>query len=87
VQPGDVIVADSDGIIVIPPALVAQVAADAAAQEAQDAWVLEQVEAGNAIEGLFPPTGEWKAKYEAHKAALADQASTAVGHENGKEEK
>jgi hypothetical protein len=49
--------------------------------------VLEQVEAGNAIEGLFPPTGEWKAKYEAHKAALADQASTAVGHENGKEEK
>ncbi|WP_291279268.1 fumarylacetoacetate hydrolase family protein [Galactobacter sp.] len=68
VQPGDVIVADSDGIIVIPPALVAQVAADAAAQEAQDAWVLEQVEAGNAIEGLFPPSGEWKAKYEAYKA-------------------
>jgi 5-oxopent-3-ene-1,2,5-tricarboxylate decarboxylase/2-hydroxyhepta-2,4-diene-1,7-dioate isomerase len=73
VQPGDIIVADSDGIIVIPPHLVAQVAADAVAQEAQDAWVLEQVEAGHGIEGLFPPTGEWKAKYEAHKAELAEK--------------
>lgn len=67
VQPGDIIVADSDGIVVIPPALVAQVAADAAAAEAQDAWVLEQVEAGHAVDGLFPPTGEWKAKYQAFK--------------------
>ena len=68
VQPGDIIVADSDGIIVIPPALVAQVAADAAAQEAQDAWVLERVKEGNGIEGLFPPSGEWKAQFEAYKA-------------------
>lgn len=68
VQPGDIIVADSDGIIVIPPALVAQVAADAAAQEAQDEWVLAQVEAGHPIDGLFPPTGEWKAKYQEYKA-------------------
>lgn len=68
IQPGDVIVADSDGIVVIPPHLVEQVAADAAAQEAQDAWVLEQVEAGHKIDGLFPPTGEWKAKFEAFKA-------------------
>lgn len=74
IQPGDIIVADSDGIVVIPPHLVAQVAADAAAQEAQDAWVLEQVEAGHGIDGLFPPTGEWKAKYEAHKASQAEQA-------------
>jgi regulator of RNase E activity RraA len=79
VQAGDVIVADSDGIVVIPPALVAQVAADAAAQEAQDAWVLEQVEAGHAI-GLFPPTGEWRAEYEAHQADLAHQRDHGVGH-------
>lgn len=69
VQPGDIIVADSDGIVVIPPALVAQVAADAVAAEAQDAWVLEQVEAGHPVDGLFPPTGEWKAKYQEFKAA------------------
>ena len=64
----------------LPPALVAQVAADAAAQEAQDAWVLEQVEAGHAIDGLFPPTGEWRAKYEAHQADLAHQRDHGVGH-------
>lgn len=69
IQPGDIIVADSDGIVVIPPALVAQVAADAAAQEAQDDWVLENVKAGHGLQGLFPPSGEWKTEYEAFRAS------------------
>lgn len=65
VMPGDVIVGDDDGVIVIPAAVVAEVAADAAAQEREDAWVVEQVEAGNPIDGLFPPNAEWAARYRA----------------------
>jgi len=69
VLPGDVIVGDSDGVIVIPPPLVAEVVAETLAQEEQDAWVADQVAAGHPVDGLFPPNAEWKAKYEQWRAA------------------
>jgi 5-oxopent-3-ene-1,2,5-tricarboxylate decarboxylase / 2-hydroxyhepta-2,4-diene-1,7-dioate isomerase len=64
VQPGDVIVGDGDGVIVIPPVLVEEVVAEAVVQEAEDAWVAEQVAAGASVDGLFPMNAEWRAKYE-----------------------
>ena len=64
VQPGDIIVGDGDGVIVIPPALAAEVAADAIAQEVEDAWIAEQVAAGHPVDGLFPLNAEWRARYE-----------------------
>ncbi|MBO0980068.1 fumarylacetoacetate hydrolase family protein [Microbacterium sp. SD291] len=63
VQPGDIIVGDGDGVIVIPPALAAEVADDAIAQEVEDAWIAEQVAAGHPVDGLFPMNAEWRAKY------------------------
>ena len=65
VQPGDVIVGDGDGVIVIPPQLVAEVAAEAAAQDAADAWVADRVAEGEPVDGLFPMNAEWRARYEA----------------------
>lgn len=69
VQPGDVIVGDGDGVLVIPAAIAAEVAAEAAAQEREDAWVAEQVAAGASVDGLFPMNAEWRAKYEASRSA------------------
>ena len=63
VQPGDVIVGDDDGVVVVPAHLVAQVARAAADQEAQDAWVAARVAEGNEVDGLFPPNAEWLARY------------------------
>lgn len=65
VQPGDVIVGDGDGVIVIPPALVEEVLAEAETQDREDAWVAEQVAAGASVDGLFPMNAEWRARYEA----------------------
>ena len=65
VQPGDIIVGDGDGVIVIPPALAEQVADDALAQEFEDAWIAEQVAAGHPVDGLFPLNAAWREKYEA----------------------
>lgn len=65
VQPGDIIVGDGDGVIVLPPALADEVADAALAQEDEDAYVAEQVRTGHPVDGLFPMNAEWKARYDA----------------------
>ena len=64
VVPGDVIVGDEDGLVVLPAHLAAEVADDAVAQEREEAWVAERVAEGHAVDGLFPMNAQWRAKYE-----------------------
>ena len=65
VFPGDVIVADDDGAVVIPAALAADVANAGAEQERLEAWIMGEVEKGAALPGLYPMSAETKARYEA----------------------
>jgi regulator of RNase E activity RraA len=65
VFPGDVIVADDDGAVVIPAALAAEVAAAGTEQERMEAWILREVEHGAALPGLYPMNADTKARYEA----------------------
>ncbi|WP_127792829.1 fumarylacetoacetate hydrolase family protein [Agromyces sp. LHK192] len=76
VQPGDVIVGDGDGVIVIPAKLVAEVVAETAEQEAADAWVAQRVAEGEAVDGLFPMDAAWRARYEAERAASDGDAGS-----------
>ncbi|MDE3174891.1 MAG: ribonuclease activity regulator RraA [Pseudomonadota bacterium] len=64
VFPGDAIVADADGAVVIPAALVDEVAALAQEQERLEAWILREVENGAPLPGLYPPNAETRARYE-----------------------
>ncbi|MCY1716491.1 fumarylacetoacetate hydrolase family protein [Microbacterium sp. SL62] len=64
VEPGDILVGDGDGVIVIPPAIAEEMVDAALAQEAEDAWIAGQVASGHPIEGLFPMNAEWRARYE-----------------------
>lgn len=64
VEPGDILVGDGDGVIVVPPALAEEVVDAALAQEAEDAWVAQQVASGHPVNGLFPMNAEWRARYE-----------------------
>ncbi|TDQ03416.1 MULTISPECIES: fumarylacetoacetate hydrolase family protein [Microbacteriaceae] len=65
VQPGDVIVGDADGLLVIPPALVEEVVTDAIEQEREEEFIAEQVAAGHPVDGLFPMNAEWRERYRA----------------------
>jgi regulator of RNase E activity RraA len=66
--PDDVIVADDDGAVVIPKALVGAVIAAGAEQERLEAWIMAEVERGIPLLGLYPPNAEARARYEASKS-------------------
>lgn len=65
VFPDDVIVADGDGAVVIPAALVDEIAAQAADQEHLEEWIMGEIRAGVPLPGLYPPNAETRARYEA----------------------
>jgi len=65
VFPNDIIVADQDGAVVIPAALVEDVARAGPEQERLEAWIMKEVERGLPLPGLYPPNAETKARYEA----------------------
>jgi regulator of RNase E activity RraA len=68
VFPNDLIIADGDGAVVIPAALVEDVVKLGPEQERLEAWIMSEVERGVPLPGLYPANDETKARYEAFKA-------------------
>ena len=67
VFPGDIIVGDEEGVIVVPRHLAAEVARPAAEQEDLERFVLEKIEGGAALPGTYPPNDRTLAEYEEWK--------------------
>lgn len=65
VFPNDVVVVDNDGAVLIPQAMVEEVASAAVEQELLEGWIMTQVDAGVPLPGLYPPNAENKARYDA----------------------
>ncbi len=65
VDPGDIIVADGDGAVVIPRGLADEIAVDGTEQERFERFVQEKVMEGRSTHGLYPPNDETRAEYEA----------------------
>ena len=63
--PGDAIVADDDGVVVIPQDLLEFVAHEGAEHELYESWVFSEVENGVKLPGLYPPNDDAKARYAA----------------------
>ncbi len=63
--PDDVIVADQDGAVVIPKALLDDVLSEGVEQERMEAWIVDQVKSGAVLPGLYPMNAETKARYAA----------------------
>lgn len=67
VFPGDIAVGDGDGVVIIPAELADEIAEEAESMEAYEAWVIDQVNKGRSIIGLYPANEETRTEFEARK--------------------
>jgi 5-oxopent-3-ene-1,2,5-tricarboxylate decarboxylase / 2-hydroxyhepta-2,4-diene-1,7-dioate isomerase len=75
VVPGDVVVGDGDGVVIVPAAIAEEVAHDALEQERREAWALERVRAGEPTRGVYPMSEERRADYERWRATREQERS------------
>ena len=69
VFPGDVLVGDGDGVVVLPAHLAAEIADEAVEMTAYEDFVTEAVMKGRTIIGLYPATPETRAEFESWRKA------------------
>jgi regulator of RNase E activity RraA len=64
VVPGDVVVGDAEGAVIIPAAIAEEVAADALLQEEMEEFVLKKIKSGASIRGVYPPDSATRQEFE-----------------------
>lgn len=68
VFPGDILVGDAEGVVVIPAEMVEEIANESVEMTSFEDFVMEEVKSGVAVIGLYPPTNpESQKKYETWK--------------------
>jgi regulator of RNase E activity RraA len=65
VMPGDILVGDAEGVVVIPPSVAEKVCAASEEQERLDNFILEKMAEGVPLSDAFPPNERIRAEYEA----------------------
>jgi regulator of RNase E activity RraA len=69
VFPGDIIVGDEEGVVVIPRHLAAEIAQPAADQEEFERFILQKVEGGAALPGTYPANDATRAEFQAWRTS------------------
>ncbi|OGA67748.1 MAG: hypothetical protein A3G81_11490 [Betaproteobacteria bacterium RIFCSPLOWO2_12_FULL_65_14] len=64
VMPGDVLVGDAEGVVVIPAHMTETIAAAATEMEALDAFLLEKIRNGEPLARAYPPNAEMLAEFQ-----------------------
>jgi regulator of RNase E activity RraA len=64
VYPGDILVGDAEGVVVIPRHLADEVAEEAAAQEHKEDFIVDRIRNGAPLLGTYPPDEQTLAEYE-----------------------
>jgi regulator of RNase E activity RraA len=80
IQPGDIVVGDADGVVVLPPAIAAGLLADAREQETEEEFIAERIAAGEHLDGLHPLGDRWHPAYEAWRKQRDHPAQPGVLH-------
>ncbi len=64
VYPGDVLIGDEEGVVVIPPHMAEEVAQQAAAQEHREDFIIDKIRGGASLIGTYPMDDKTRAEYE-----------------------
>lgn len=67
VFPGDILVGDEEGVVVIPRHLAAEIAQPAAGQEEMEQFIMGRVQEGAALPGTYPPNDATRAAFQEWK--------------------
>ncbi|MCC7369835.1 MAG: ribonuclease activity regulator RraA [Chloroflexi bacterium] len=67
VMPGDIILGDSDGVVVIPRAMAAKIADESVHHDELEVYLYERITGGDELFGVYPPSEETLRDYEAWK--------------------
>ena len=68
VFPGDVVVGDAEGVVIVPAHLAAEIARDASEQEILEEFVMQEVAGGRPLRGTYPPNADTLARYREWRA-------------------
>ncbi|MFM0045077.1 ribonuclease activity regulator RraA [Paraburkholderia sediminicola] len=68
VYPGDIVVADADGVVIVPREMATEVARDATEQEQIEVFITQRIEEGRPLRGTYPPDEETLAAYAQWRA-------------------
>ena len=83
VCPGDIILGDGDGVVVIPQALLDEVVEACLVHEDREEFIRQKLEEGVPLEGLYPTGPEWEERFQEWRAkrgkAKAATAKTGRG--------
>jgi regulator of RNase E activity RraA len=74
VLPGDIVIADDDGVVAVPQRLADAVIEVTREKEGKEDFIRERLAAGGALRRYYPLSAEAKPEFEAWKAARAEQA-------------
>lgn len=72
VQPGDIVVGDAEGVVVMPNSVADAVAHDGYEQEILEQFLQEQVAQGKGIKGTYPPNEEMLEQYHVWRSQQDD---------------
>lgn len=64
VIPGDVVVGDEDGVVVMSPAVAPEIAEAAFEHQEEEIWIRERLEAGESLHDVYPPSTERRRELE-----------------------
>ena len=65
VYPGDILVGDEEGVVVVPREIADEVAAEAAEMERMEGFIQRKVAKGAPLRGNYPPNDATRAEYKA----------------------
>ncbi len=68
VQPGDIVVGDAEGVVIMPLSVANEVARDGYEQERLEEFLQQKVAQGSGIKGVYPPNSETLEEYNIWRA-------------------